>query len=231
VHLREFVEQARNIILRDLDPDFIEKIAVGLGWEYSSLYEELAADPALMDYCREEQFNKRRGDCARRAIARACQQHGIPFEFRRLHYNGQNKLLAKAGRLVLIQEPILTLDDHPATADYKVELADLHGFVRQLELDLGDQPNRIRDWSGCLLGVILHGAAGPKFDREHKSLGRAMLAIPDAAYSHWIMRIDLQSIAMFGRELPAGDDLDDLATQEDQVLVTPKRRNSEAEIG
>ncbi|RXH31993.1 hypothetical protein [Bradyrhizobium zhanjiangense] len=226
-----FLERARNILLRDLDPDFVEKIAVELGWQYDGLYEELAGDATQFDYSREEEFNRRRADCAKRAIARACQQHGIPFEFRRLACNGQYKLLAKAGRVILIQEPIQTLDDHPAVADYKVELSDLHGFARQLELDLGDQPERIRDWSGCVLAVLLHGAAGPKFSREHKSLGRAMLAIPDAAYSYWVTRLDLQAIAMFGRALPNAGERDIQTTQEDQVVVTPKRRNDRAEFG
>lgn len=226
-----FVEQARNILMRDLDPDFIESIAVGLGWEYNSLYERLADDPSLIDCYRDEEFNKHRGDCAVRAIARAAKQNGIPFEFRRLDCNGQRKLLVKAGRVILVQEPILTLGDQPSTSDYKLQLADMHGFVRQLELDLGDQPNRIRDWSGCLLGVLLHGAAGRKFDREQKSLGSVMLAVPDSAYSQWVLRLDLHSIAMFGRNVPQEDDRDPEITQGDEVVVTSKRRNSEAEFG
>ncbi|WFU84829.1 hypothetical protein QA645_19435 [Bradyrhizobium sp. CIAT3101] len=225
------IERARNILLRDLDPDFVEKIAVELGWQYDGLYEELANDSAQLDHSREEEFNRRRADCAKRAIARACQQHGIPFEERRLACNGQYKLLAKIGRVILIQEPILTLDDHPAVADYKIELSDVHGFVRQLELDLGDQPHRIRDWSGCVLAVLLHGAAGPRFSRQDKALGRAMLAIPDAAYSHWTTRLDLQTIAMFGRVLPNEADRDIEIAQEDHVRVTPKRRNDKAEFG
>ncbi|WP_050425895.1 hypothetical protein [Bradyrhizobium tropiciagri] len=225
------LDQARNILLRELDPDFIEKIAVELGWQYHSLYEQLAVDPTLPDYLKEEEFNRRRADCARHAIARACQQNGIPFEYHRLACNGQKKLLAKAGRVILIQEPIETLRDHPATADYKVALADVHGFVRQLELDLGDMADRIRDWSGCVLAVLLHGAAGPKFNPENKSLGRVMLAVPDAAYTHWITRLDLQEIAMFGRTVPIEEEIEAEVTQEDQVVVTPKRRNDTAEFG
>jgi len=226
--LKSFEDQARSTMLRDLDPDFVEKIAVGLGWRYNALYEELAADETLDDYSREEHFNRRRAECARRALASAAQQHGVPYEHRRLSCNGQTKLLVKAGRVILIHEPICSIDDHPAIADYKRELSDVHGFVRQLELDLGDQPNRIRDWSGCVLGVVLHGAAGPGFDRRHKSLGRTMLAVPDADYTHWVMRVDLQKIAMFGRAVPR-DEPNKRPTQEDQVVVTPKRRNSSAE--
>jgi len=229
--VKPFIEQARNILLRDLDPDFIESAAVALGWEYNSLYERLADDASLMDCYREEEFNKRRGDCAVRAMARAAKQHGIPLEFRRLDCNGQVKLLVKAGRVILIQEPILTLEDQPAASDYKMQLADMHGFVRQLELDLGDQPNRIRDWSGCLLGVLLHGSAGRKFDRAQKSLGSAMLAVPDSGYSQWVLRLDLHSIAMFGRNAPQEDARANNVTQDDEVVVTSKRRNSEAEFG
>jgi hypothetical protein len=228
--VQPFVELARNLILRDLDPDFVESVAVELGWEYNSLYEKLADDPSLMDCYREEEFNKRRSDCAMRAMARAAKQHGVPYEFHRLACNGQHKLLVKAGRMILIQECILTLGDEPSTSDYKLQLADIHGFVRQLELDLGDQPSRILDWSGCLLGVLLHGASGRRFNREQKSLGSAMLAVPDASYSQWVLRLDLHSIAMFGRNAPKDDNGSDIA-QDDEVIVTSKRRNSKAELG
>jgi hypothetical protein len=79
--------------------------------------------------------------------------------------------------------------------------------------------------------VLLHGAAGRKFDREQKSLGSAMLAVPDSAYSQWVLRLDLHSIAMFGRDVPQEDDRDPEITQDDEVVVTSKRRNSEAEFG
>jgi hypothetical protein len=148
-----------------------------------------------------------------------------------LDCNGQHKLLVKAGRVILIQEPILTLEAHPSAADYKMQLADMHGFVRQLELDLGDRPHRILDWSGCVLGVLLHGPAGRKFDRSQKSLGTVMLAVPDAGYSRWILRLNLHSIAMFGRSVPTKEDHQENLVQGDNVVVTSKKRNFEADFG
>ncbi len=128
----------------------------------------------------------------------------------------------QASRVILIQECMLTLEDRPSATDYKRQLADIHGFVRQLELDLGDQPNRIRDWSGCILAVLLHAPAGRKFTREHKSLGNIMLGVPDAAYQQWILRLDLHGIAMYGRGLaPIENEIaDQNAIQPDNVFVT-----------
>jgi hypothetical protein len=155
-------------------------------------------------------------------------KHGVPFEFRRLDANGQSKLLLKAGRVVIIQEPMLTLSDHPRVSDYKIELAKSYGVLRQLELDLGDIPGRIRDWSGCLLGVLLHGASGPWFTREHKSLAGLMLGVPDSAYDHWVIRIDLHRIAMFGAEpepYQADNGASEHDIQKDNVTVTPKKKS------
>jgi hypothetical protein len=225
------IEQVRAIFMRDLDPDFIETAAVELGWEYNALFETISADDGIDPAYRDEEFNRRRGDCAVRALVRAATRHGVPFEFRKLGSNGQAKLLVKAGRIVLIQEPVASLSAHPNVAEYKRELAEMHGFVRQLEFDLGDQPSRIRDWSGCVLGVVLHGSAGRKFDRDHKALGTIMLAAPDSAYESWVLRYDLESLAMFGRDLEAENPFEDeIMDQDDNVVVTPKRRNTQEDI-
>jgi hypothetical protein len=191
-------DRIREIVGSDLDPDFIRDVAVRMAWEYNSLYETLAGSAELIDPLRNEEFAKRRGLCAIRAMAASAATHGVPFEFHRLECNGQRKILVKTGRVVLIQEPMLTLTDSPRTSEYKRERADAHGFVRQLQLDLGDQPHRVRDWSGTALAVLLHGAAGPEFTRDHKTLGGLLLGVPDAAYEHWTMRLDFLSIAMFG---------------------------------
>jgi hypothetical protein len=223
-------EQIRQIVRSDLDPDFVESVAIALAWNYRILFDRLSESYSLGSGYLNEIFNKSRGDCAVRALEQAARQHGVPFEFKRLEGNGQSKLLVKAGRLIIIQETIDSLTDHPDIADYKLALADLHGFVQQLELDLGDQPRRIRDWSGCVLGVLLHGAAGYKFTTAHKTLGSVMLGIPDAAYRQWIVRLDFHEIAMFGRGHSHQDDSAGLRTerimQEDKVLVTPKKRNT-----
>jgi hypothetical protein len=225
------VEQAKQILRGDLEPDFIEAVALETAWQYSSLYDTLAADSTLVDDYREEEFRKHRGDCAIRALAHCANRYGVPYEFHRLECNGQRKLLVKASRVILIQECMLTLEDRPSANDYKRQLADIHGFVRQLELDLGDQPNRIRDWSGCILAVLLHAPAGRKFNREHKSLGSIMLGIPDAAYQQWILRLDLHSIAMYGRgSVPTENEfVDQNVIQPDNVFVTSKKRNSKSE--
>jgi hypothetical protein len=226
-----FIEQVQQIVCHDIDSNFVEAVSIAIAWEYNNLYEELASDAALTDAYREEEFNRRRGDSVMKALARVAKAHGIPYEFHRLTCNGQRKLLIKAGRVILLQEPILTRSDHPSTSDYKRDLANVHSSVRQLELDLGDQPQRIRDWSGCVFGVLLHGSAGVKFTSEQKALGSIMLAVPDAAYKQWVFRLDLQQIAMFGRgELVASAPHSEVrqleAVQEDKVVVTPKKRNS-----
>ena len=216
--------------LNDLDPNFLEAAAVETGWVYSVLYDELADDPTLTDAFRREEFNRRRAASTMKGLARVAQRHGVPFEFRRLGSNGQSKLLIKAGRMILIQEPILTRWDHPVVADYKRDLANMNGFFGQLELDLGDQPLRTLDCSGCVLGVLLHAAAGDRFRREDKELGSLMLALPDADYQQWILRADLHELAMFGRSkeasaktaAPSGE-----ARQEDNVVVTRKRKNAQ----
>ena len=123
---------------------------------------------------------------------------------------------------------MITLTDHPRLADYKRELAESHGILRQPEFDLGDMPGRILDLPGCILGVVLHGAAGPWFTREHKALGGLMLGIPDIAYDHWVHRFDLLRIASFGRDEPIEEPQpDEPDAQEDRVNVTPKKRNAE----
>lgn len=223
------VDHAREC-LSDLNPDFLEGAAIELGWVYSSLYDELADDPTLTDAFRREEFNKRRAGATMTGLARAAQRHGVPFEFRRLGSNGQNKLLIKAGRMVLIQEPVFTRWDHPVFADYKRYLANLNGFFGQLELDLGDQPLRILDWSGCVLGVLLHAPAGDRFSREDKELGSLMLGVPDVDYQQWILRADLHDLAMFGRSKEAPQNSPAAAgeaRQEDKVIIKRKRKNAQ----
>ena len=63
------IEQARQILRHDLDPDFVEAVSLAVAWEYSSLYEALAADDTLVDEYRDEEFRKRRGGCVVRALA------------------------------------------------------------------------------------------------------------------------------------------------------------------
>jgi len=209
----------------DLDSEFIRSFAIALAWEYRALYDGVSAHPNLPDSVRNEEFSARRGRCAVRALETTARLHGVPLELRRLECNGQHKLLVKAGRLVLIQEPMISLSDHPALADYKKKLATTYGVLRQLEFDFGDIPARILDWSG-ILGVLLHGAAGPRFTEEHKALGGLVLGIPDAEYNSWVLRFDLLQIAMSGEASKQDEAATEAeTTQPDRVRVTLKRKN------
>lgn len=229
------VDSLRQIVCHDLDPDFVETVSIGMAWEYDTLYESIAAEPDLPDAYRLEQFGRRRGNAAGAALRRAAVQHGVPYDFIRLECNGQRKLLVKAGRVILIQESILTLEDAPKPADYKRSLADVHGLISQLELALDDKhQRRVRDWSGCVLGVLLHGASGPRFTRQHRTLGSLMLGVTDSVYSQWVLRLDLHRVAMWGREkLPqpmvAGQPPEPVQDQPDNVIVTPKKKKPKEE--
>jgi hypothetical protein len=225
------LEQIGDIVRNDIDPDFIKSFSISMGWTYSDLYEELAELGSTGEQYGLEEFARRRSGCAVRALVTAARQHGVPHEFKYLSCNGQRKLIVRVGRVVLIQEPILTLEDEPRVSEYKRELAESHGLVRQLELELGDRPVKNQDWSGCVLGVILHGAAGPRFTREHRALGALMLAIPDATYSNWILRLDLHSMAVNGHSFDIDDRDNTELCQPDKVHVTLKRRNTDRETG
>lgn len=215
-----------DILRDDLDPDFIKSLSIAIGWEYAEGYRTLAADEFLSEPLKNEEFGRRRGGFAIRAMAKSAAKHSIPYNFRRLDCNGQDKILIKAGRVIVIQESILTITDHPHIADYKRELADVHALVRQLELELGDQPKRITDWSGCILAVLLHAPAGPNFTEAHRSLGALMLAVPDTAYLSWVLRLDLHRIAMYGFPTPEAMPSETTPIQRDNVIVTPKKQKS-----
>ena len=124
---------------------------------------------------------------------------------------------------------MVTLTHHPHFADCKLELAQSNGILRQLEPDLADILGRILDWSGCILGILLHGAVGPWFTRKHKALGGLVLGISDSAYDHWVLRFDLHQLAMYGRDFAPDDVPSEGEAQEDQVNVTLKKKNAKAE--
>jgi hypothetical protein len=226
------IEQSQKILAHDIDPDFLASACIFLAWEYHQLYESLKSNDLLPVEQKLEQFAARRSACAVDALLFACKKHGVPYDFRRLECNGQLKLLVKVGRVVLIHEPIAELEEHPRVSDYKRELADTHGLIRQLELNLGDQPSRILDWSGEVLAVLLHAPAGPKFNRRDRALGGLMLAVPDAAYAMWILRLDLYRVAMYGFEVPtkAVAPADSIA-QRDHIVATLKSKRRWARTG
>lgn len=215
--------------LRDIDPEFLQSAAVAIVWEYDRLFEELSnGDSVTADFKREE-FIRRRGSCAVRALCVAARKHGVPYDFITLASNGQQKLIVKCGRALIIQEAIGALSDELRASGYKKQLADAHSVVRQLELDLGDLPGRILDWGGSTLAVFIHGTYGMDFNRGELDFGYLMLGVPDAAYTHWVMRLDLHDIAMYGVSWPdvdAGEVKEEPGSQPDQVIVTLKSQKT-----
>ncbi len=215
--------------LRDIDPEFLQSSAVGIVWEYQRLFEELAQDGSLTADFKREEFIRRRGSCAVRALCVAAKSHGVPYDFITLPSNGQQKLVVKTGRVLIIQEAIGTLSDELRSSGYKRQLADAHGVVRQLELDLGDVPGRILDWGGSTLAVFLHGAYGVDFNGGELDFGYLMLGVPDAAYTHWVMRLDLHEVAMYGLSWPdvdVGEAQGGPDSQPDKVIVTLKSQKT-----
>lgn len=192
------LRDTHEILKYDIDPDYLRDVSVGLGWVYSDLFREMEAMKHAPEDIKTEAFGRLRGPRVVDMLVGACKRHSIPFGFRRLDCNGQQKLLIKAGRVLMIQEPILQLGDRPRTSDYKMQLASAHGLAQQLELDLGDIPNRILDWSGKVLAVLLHGSCAAGWNESDRSLGGTFLAVPNYAYDSWVMRLDLQRLAENG---------------------------------
>lgn len=220
--------------LRDIDTRFLQTIAVGLVWEYQQEFERLRNDSELSLEFRREEFGRRRHACATKALEVAARAHGVPYDFIRIASNGQRKIVVRAGRVLIIQEAISTLADDPRASQYKRELAEAHSAVRQLELDLGDRPSILADWSGSTLAVLLHGTYGADFETGEIDFGYLMLGIPDAAYSHWIVRLDLHDIAMYGLDWPLADaegSADVQPSQPDKVIVTLKSKASKKQHG
>ena len=160
-----------DILRDDLDPDFIKSLSIAVGWEYAEGYRTLAADEFVSKSLKNEEFSKQHGGVRSvRALAKSATKHGIPYNFRRLDCNGQDKILVKAGRVIIIRNQFSHSSDHPHVADYKRELADVHALVRQLELELGDQARRITDWSGCILAALLPRSGRVRISRKHTAL-------------------------------------------------------------
>lgn len=221
------VEDVRHLFHCDVDVDFLQSFSVGLAWEYHVLFEELKGDDRLPEEIKNTEFAIRRSNCAIRALSRSCQKHGIPLHQWRLACNGQMKVLAQMGRVLLLLEPMSELPHKPVASNYKTALANSFGVSRQLELDLGDRPLRKFDPSGEVLAVLLHGASGAAFTKRDKALGGLMLAVPDDRYENWIARFDLHGMAMFGAKSDAAQRTppqDVRSTQRDEVVVTPKRK-------
>jgi len=100
--------------------------------------------------------------------------------------NGQRKPVVRIGCFCFIAETMRDLTHQPAFTTYKRELALANTAIRQLELDLGDRPIHSADWSGCHLGVLLHGCRGDAFTRTGTGLSMFRLAFPNSAYDSWV---------------------------------------------
>lgn len=202
--------QIRATLRSDIDPEFLRALSVGVGWAYQDLFEDIVAHCLIGPAGMRREFGHRRASAVESAIVRVCRDRGIPFDWRRLDYNGQDKLIVKCGRVLLIHEAIPLDRRGPVAADYKRALVGTHNITRQLELDLGDIPGRIHDWSGDIVATILHGAAGHSFDAKSRGLGVLRIGVADGSYDSWIVNHDVTDFAMEGRPVP------DFGTEENQ---------------
>lgn len=221
-----------GIIESDLNTDWAHTVVTAAAWAYPRLYDEIKANPLIPDHLKDDEFGRRRGPAIVQCMIAACEKHQVPWDRRRLPANGQQKLLIKAGRLTIIQEPILTLGDAPRASEYKRSLAQHRGATAQLELPLGDRPERLLDFSQGLMAVVLHGPTGTSFRKDHRELGAMMLAVPNAEYTGWVKRFDLHDLAMFGSVSAEREDQSAVAEQQDRVRVrTRQRRAVERDVG
>ncbi|MCK7612329.1 hypothetical protein [Roseibium sediminicola] len=218
--MQDRFEITKDQLVQSTDPDFLAEVAVELAWMYNDTFHEVDAGNFSCLHRKNEEFGRRRSFAAEKSILRACEANNIPYKYERLECNGQRKLIVKTRNGILIQEPILTLDQKPHPSEYKKSLAESRSIIRQLELDLNlpDRPYRTLDWSGEILAVLLHAPRGPRFDEESKELGGLMLAVPNQDYSNWIVRIDIHQIAEFGLAQNAHR-----AGQRDQIVAKLKK--------
>ncbi|WP_296068207.1 hypothetical protein [uncultured Agrobacterium sp.] len=217
-------DDVKSIVCSDCESPFVESVSNFAAWEYRVLFDRLAEDPTLSSDQRLQEFSRGRALAVSKAMVRAAQKHSVPYDIKRLKCNGQNKILVKVGRIVILQESMNCLfGDRPKAAAYKTEISRYSGVVTQLELNLGDRPLNLLDWSDGILAILLHGASGARFSERDCELGALMLAIPDASYENWILRLDLHDIALFGNQ-----PIDDAKAsrqenvQEDRVVVKRK---------
>ena len=226
--MSSLIKKALDTLSHDIDPEFLATVGKTLAWEYPLLYERIANDHGIPLEIKPEAYAKQRPGCAVKALVQACKQHGVPYDFRKLSCNGQYKLLVKMGRVVIIQEPMLTNDEHPRVSEYKREMVAATGFTQQLELDLGDMKRNVRDWTGSVVAALLHAPAGPRFTIEDRSLGAFMLGVPNETYNSWLMRLDLHRVALFGfnsttDQLSPEHNESEPAAQKDNVTVKLRR--------
>lgn len=222
--LKTFSSEAAEILRDDFGAELLEQISVRMRHEYEKLRER-AEKETLPPAVAETRFLMDRSRAAENAISVAMEVAGLPCGFRRLPCNGQQKLLAKIGRVLLIQEPLSAVGARPQAAEYKRQLARVHSAARQLELDLGDRPHQNVDWSGDVLAVLLHGHGRLPSDGGRLGLASLRLAVPDADYRNWIVNLPLERISVWGdlsRRLAEAESKD----VEDRVATGLRRARS-----
>lgn len=200
--MQSFEQRIGALLASDIDPDFLRSISIAIGWAYHENFNSVERQGGLTLGRKRQEYGRRRQSVVEDAITRVCLDKKVPYDWRRLDCNGQEKLIIKCGRVLLIHEAIVIGRKGPIVADYKAQLAGTYNVTRQLELDLGDLPGRIHDWSGDVVATILHGHVGDRFDAEHRGLGALRIAVADGSYDSWIIDVRLTELALQGRGLP-----------------------------
>ncbi len=217
--LNSVEDTIRARLASDVDPKFFRALSVAITWAYQQLFEQLNENEYLDLNRRKLEFGKQRSAAVEEAIIRVCRDHGVPYEWKRLDYNGQSKLVVLCGRVLMIHEAVQLGVKGPYAADYKRSLAGTYNMTRQLELDLGDIPGKVCDWSGDVLATLLHGFAGSLWTHEQRALGSLRVAVADGSYDSWLVNQDVTELAVEGRRNSSIGDRDK-QVQQDRTRVT-----------
>ncbi|GAA4226299.1 hypothetical protein GGQ68_004750 [Sagittula marina] len=187
-------------IRANLSKEFVEAAESRLHWEYSSSFDIAERQGAGLVYDRPDPLNQNllerhmrtRSSFGMSALTAAALDVGADVE-NMLLPNGQRKSIVRIGCFCFIAETILDLSHRPAVAAYKQRLAGTNSAIRQLEMDLGDRPVLQADWTGCHLGVLLHGCRGDAFTRTGTGLNMFRIAFPNSSYDSWVWNKDVLS--------------------------------------
>lgn len=187
-------------IRANLCKEFVEAAESRFQWEYSSSFDDAERRGQRLSYDRPdpiaqvllERHMRTRSSFGMAALIAAAIDVGADVEHLLLT-NGQRKPVVRIGCFCFISETIHDLGQHPVFAAYKQRLAQANSAIRQLELDLGDRPVHTADWSGCHLGVLMHGCRGDAFTRTSTGLSMLKIGFPNSAYDSWVWSKDVLS--------------------------------------
>jgi hypothetical protein len=223
--VKSIEETVRARLASDVDPAFFRALSIAIAWAYQDLFERIDENDYLDVGRKKQDFGWQRSSAVECAIIRVCKDHGVPFEWKRLEYNGQKKLMVLCGRVIFIHEAMQLGVKGPYVADYKRSLAGTHNVTRQLELDLGDIPGKINDWSGEVLATLLHGHAGALFTKEQRALGVLRVGVADGSYDSWVVNQDITEFAVEGRGASIIGTRDaDAVAQQDRTKVVLRQQ-------